>query len=164
MHRRPVSLPPAHTPPPLVDKLAAKLREGPNASRPLVLLARSRAATYRGEMVTVPTGEFSPSRLAACTEACELAFSAANADPSSPLLATHAVFACYLATNSGAAHGYGQAVTLHGECSMATLVALLPLCYLRNRTVALLVNVLRVTEKTGAHASDPINEARRAGT
>ena len=138
-------LPPS--PHPAVDKLAAKLRDGPKADRPLVLLARARAADYRGEEVPVPQAEPSPTRLAAFMEASEHASAAARSDPSSPLLALHAVFACLTAIDNGASLEYTQAQSLHGEGDEATAVAFFPMCHLHIHVSSHLADIFTLTAR-----------------
>ena len=118
-----------------------KLRDGPHADRPLVLLARARASDYLGDEVIAPKGEHSPARLAAYTEASEHAAAATKADPSSPLLALHAVLACYNATRNGASEEYSRALSLCRQGNEAALTALLPLSRLHHRMMSMLLHL-----------------------
>ena len=155
---------------PSVDKLAVKLQDGTSAGRPLVLLARSRAAAYRGELAAArtPKGEFNPACLAALTEASTHASAAASADPASPLLALHAALACYDAIQSGLKQ-YELALSQHGAAvSEAALEALVPLNRLDNRMMALLTSVRRLTTRgrkadRGDDAGDGDTEAGKGG-
>ena len=147
-----------------VDKLAAKVRNGQFTGHPLVLLALSRAASYRGDRLppapaptTVPDGVSGgasrtsvgegacPAHLAAYTEASALAAAAARADPSSPLLALHAFLACYAAIHNGASWAYARSAASLGEGHIETLAALLPLHALHNRAMLQLANISRMT-------------------
>ena len=155
-------------PPPSVDKLAVKLQDGTFASRPLALLARSRAATYRGELVAVRDEEFSPARFAAFTEASTHAAAAASADPASPLLALHAILACYDAIQSGAYDEYCRALSSYGAGNEKVLEALIPLNRLANRMMALLINTRGLTARLqtaegGDGAGDGVKEKEKGG-
>ena len=75
--------------------------------------------------------------------AFELADAACKADPSAPLLATHAVLACQTAV-IGALRLYADASTPDGEFGEAKLAALLSLCRPLHRLIALLLSVFRL--------------------
>ena len=106
---------------------------------------RSRAARRRGELIPVPqnTWGYSPARLSAYAEASEHATSASLADPSSPLLALHAVLACHDAIRISATDfSRSNAQALGDE---ETLEVLISLSRLHGKGALLLVHLLRLT-------------------
>ena len=108
--------------------------------------------------------ERDPACPAAFTEAFELAAEACGADPASPLLAVHAVFAGYIALDSGAAEGYRQAAALHGEQGEATLWALVAASSLHNAVMAHVAAAFRLTRR-GADGGEAAGggERKRGG-